>query len=129
MMKLTRISRGRYSSSRLWPPAAEASSHSFFDEVFRTGESQILSPDEIKTLFLPNPLLYWTNSNSNSNPNPPSSTPRRCFKFDFWATILFFPNAIFFAKSILTSQYLHQKTIEETQIFVFEFNKLEKQGI
>lgn len=93
-MKLTRISRWRSSSSGLWQLADGALSQSFFDEIFLTGEVKIESPvSETRILFLPKTFLYWTNS--NSNPNPPSSTPRRCFKFDLWATILFFPNAIF----------------------------------
>lgn len=95
MKKRTRISRGRSSSSRLWPSATEVvlSSQSFFPTGEVKIESSISSPDEMRILFLPNPLLYCTNS--NPNPNPPLSTSRRCLKFGFWVTILFFPNAIF----------------------------------
>lgn len=114
-MKLTRISRWRSSSSPLWQLADE----SFFDEIFLTGEVKIESPvSETRVLFIPKPFLYW--ANSNSNPNPLSSTPRRCFKFDFWATILFFPNAIFY----FTVSASENKN--KNQIF-FEFKRLQKQ--
>lgn len=71
---------------------------SFIAELLRWDFPDRWSENRITSVWNQNPLppknLLALNQ-LNSNPNPPSSTPRRCFKFDLWATILFFPNAIF----------------------------------